>query len=72
MTGIKRKIARRTSARIYSLGRDRNIIVELSPGGDGSPGPEFIGLRLEQTRQTYYLPVAFCFREALKGAAAKK
>lgn len=66
MTGIVRRTSRRTQASVHSAGRERAIIIELSPGGDGSPGPTFVGFRLERTRQIYYLPVAFCYQEAMK------
>lgn len=72
MIGITRRITRRSDARIRSGGKDRHIILELSPGGDGTPGAGFLGFRLERTRKVYYLPVAFCYLEAMKAEVAAR
>jgi len=66
MIGVTRRLQRLTPASIHSGGRRRAIIVEMSPGMEGKPGPGFIGFRLHGTRTTYYLPVDWCFREACK------
>jgi hypothetical protein len=66
MTPITRRLQRLTPAVIHSAGRGRPVIVEMSPGGDGRPGPAFLGFRLLGTRSTYYLPVEWCWREAMK------
>lgn len=68
---INRRITRQTPAVMHSRGRRRNVLVTLSPGGDGSPGPSFVGFRLHGMRSTYWLPVGWCFTEALKADRAR-
>lgn len=72
MTGINRKLRRETTASIHSQGRRRAVIVSMSPGGDGTPGPSFLGFRLHGTRTTYYLPVDYCWREAARAELARR
>ncbi len=72
MIGITRKIQRRTNAAIHSAGRRRSVILEISPGGDGTPGPGFVGFRLERQRTIYWLPADWCWREAVKGFLASR
>lgn len=66
MTPCTRKLARESAAAIHSQGRTREVIVELRPPLD------VIGFRLKGCRQTYFLPVAHCFREALKNELARR
>lgn len=72
MTPINRRLRRQTASVIHSAGRRRYVVLELSPGGDGTPGPGFVGFRLMGTRTIYYLPVDWCFREALKAELARR
>lgn len=72
MIDINRPLKRRTAGRIHSQGRLRSVVLEISPGGDGSPGPGFVGFRLMGTRTTYYLPVDWAFREACKAEMARR
>lgn len=70
---VNRKLARLTSAALFSKGRNRGIVLEIHPdaNGNGKPGAGFIGLRLSGTRKTYYLPVDWCFREAVRADLAR-
>ncbi len=67
MTPITRRLTRITPAAIFSQGRKRPIAVELAPDRQG-----LIGFRLKGMRTTYYLPVDWCFREALKAELARR
>ena len=66
MTPCTRKLARESCASIHSQGRSRPVLIVIGPPGD------VIGFRLKGCRQTYYLPVAHCFREALKNELARR
>lgn len=66
MTPITRPLARESSAALYSAGRRRPVVIELQPDGPGSIGAGFIGFRLKGTRRTYYLPIDWAFREAVR------
>jgi hypothetical protein len=65
VTTINRKLARESSSGIYSGGQHRAVIIELTPPGD------VIGFRLKGTRRSYCLPVAHCFREAMRNELAR-
>lgn len=60
MTHVTRKLARVSLAAIYSAGKTRAIVVELEPPGD------LVGFRLKGTRTVYFLPVAECYRLAVR------
>ncbi len=45
---------------MHSGGRHRPVIIELAPPGD------LVGFRLKGMRTTYWLPVSWCYLEALK------
>lgn len=66
MTGFTKHLQRQSRAAIHSGGRSRPIVVELMPPG------EVIGFRLKGTRQTYYLPIATCYRDALRAELARQ
>lgn len=66
MISVNRKLSRRSSATVYSQGRRREIVVELAPPG------VLIGFRLAKRRTTYYLPIGFCFREAVRLELARQ
>lgn len=72
-TTVNRRLCRATSAVIFSKGKTRKIVLEINPdaNGEGYPNSTFIGLRLAGTRQTYYLPVDWCYREAVKAEIAR-
>lgn len=72
MIRVNRRLMRQTPGVIFSKGRKRNVVIEINPGGDGKPGPDFLGFRLMGTRTTYYLPVDWCFREAVKAEMARR
>ena len=76
MTPINRPLSRQTQAARFSNGKQRPIILELSPPGDK------IGFRLKGTRTTYYLAISTAFglaaqawvnaRKAARAEAKKK
>ena len=66
MTPVTRPLARESAAAMHSAGRARAIVIELTPPG------ELIGFRLKGTRRTYNLPVAWCYREALRNEVARQ
>ena len=70
---INRRLVRLTAAKLHSAGKTRGVVVEFNPdaNGRGKPGSGFIGLRLSGTRTTYYLPVDWCFREAVRNELAR-
>lgn len=72
MIDINRPLKRRTAGRIHSQGRLRSVVLEISPGGDGTPGPGFVGFRLMGMRTTYYLPTDWLFREAVRAELARR
>ena len=72
MTSITRRLRRQTAAIVHSAGRRRYVVIQMSPGGDGTPGPAFVGFRLMGTRTVYYLPVDWCFREACKAEMLRR
>lgn len=59
MTLINRKIKREGCLTVFSNGRRRPVIVELSPPG------HVIGFRLKGEKNTYYLPIDWCYRTAV-------
>ena len=60
MTMINHKLKREGCLSMFSKGKRRPIIIELSPPGD------VIGLRLKGERTTYYLPIDWCYRTAVE------
>ena len=58
MTEVNRKLKREACVSVFSRGRRRHVVVELSPPGD------VIGFRLKGERSTYYLPIDWCYRTA--------
>lgn len=72
-TTVNRRLVRQTDAAVYSQGRSRPVIIEIHPtaNGTGKPGAQYIGLRLARTRKTYYLPVDWIFREAVRADLAR-
>lgn len=66
MIAITRPLKRESAAAVHSGGRARMIIIELRPPGD------LVGFRLERTRTTYSLPVAWCYREAVRAEMARQ
>lgn len=66
MTPITRPLARESAKRLHSAGKARAVIVELAPPG------ELIGFRLKGTRRTYYLPIDWAFREAMRCEIARQ
>lgn len=67
MTGFTRKLARQSAASIHSAGRKRSVIVELNPAT-----PTLLGFRLMKCRRVYYLPIDYCFREAVRAEVARE
>ena len=65
MTGFTRRISRLSVAAIHSAGRSRPIVVEFMPPGN------VLGFRLQGCKRTYYLPIAHCFREAIRAETAR-
>ncbi len=63
MTKLTRVVERETLGTIYSQGKEREVIVSLSP-------PNVIGFRLKGTHQVYYLTSDGCFMAALKADIA--
>jgi hypothetical protein len=59
MTPITRKLKREGRSTIFSNGRRRPVVVILEPPGD------VLGLRLKGERTTYYLPLDWCYRQAV-------
>ncbi len=70
---VNRSLRRLSAASMYSGGRRRGIVIEIHPdaNGLGKPGSGFIGLRLSGIRRCYYLPVDWCFREAVRADLAR-
>lgn len=67
MTSINRKLKREACLSVFSKGKRRHIIVELSPPGD------VLGFRLKGERTAYYLPIDWCYRIAVaKSVSANK
>lgn len=66
MIGVTRPLARISTAAVHSAGRTRAIVVELMPPG------EVVGFRLKGTRRTYWLPISWCYREALKAEVVRQ
>lgn len=66
MTPCTRRLSRESAAAIHSQGRTREVIVELRPPLD------VIGFRLKGTRTTWFLPVAYCYREAIRNELARR
>ena len=64
MTGLHRLYRRESSASVFSRGRYRPVVVVLEPPG------VLLGLRLKGERKTYYLPLAWCFCEAVRRTVA--
>jgi len=64
MTGLHRLYRRESSASVFSRGRYRPVVVILEPPGT------LLGLRLKGERKTYYLPLAWCFCEAVRRTVA--
>ncbi len=60
MTSVTKTIKRLSTATVRSGGKMREIVIELTP-----PGAE-ITFRLKGTRQSYSLPVGFCFTKAVE------
>ena len=60
MTKATKTLIRETEATIRSRGKRRPIIVSLRHGGT------VLSLRLKLTRQTYSLPVEWCFWQAVE------
>lgn len=67
MIGITRSLKRLTTASIHSCGKRRAVVVSLAPAT-----ASLVGFRLAGTRTTYYLPVDWCFREAVRADLARK
>ena len=63
MTKIHTKIKRECAVSVFSNGRRREVIVELSPPGN------LIGFRLKGERCTYSLPLDWCYKTAAMLAA---
>ena len=64
MTTLRRHLRRVSSASVFSRGRYRPVVVILEPPGT------LLGLRLKGERKTYYLPLAWCFCEAVRRTVA--
>ena len=60
MTKATKPLTRETEATIHSCGKRRPIIVSLRHGGT------VLSFRLKLTRQTYSLPVDWCFWQAVE------
>lgn len=60
MTKATKPMARETEVTIRSLGKPRPIIVGLTHGG------MVVTFRLKQHRQTYSLPLDWCFWQAVE------
>lgn len=55
MTDLNKRIARRTIKTVFEKGH-RRVVVTLEPG-------DMLGLRLERTRETYYVSLTDLFQE---------
>lgn len=60
MTTVTRRVRRETSARQFSRGQNRPVIVVLEPPGDR------IGFRLKGERKTFSLPVGVLYAMAVR------
>ena len=58
-TELKRNVFRKTTARVFSSGQNRNVILGLI-------APAKVGVRLEGTRQTYKIDAEAVFMVAVK------
>lgn len=63
MVNVTRRIQREALATVFSNGRRRPVVVELSPPGD------VIHFRLKGERTAYPLPLDWCYRTAAMMAA---
>lgn len=66
MTPINRPLKRESAALVHSQGRRRKVVVELMPPG------QLVGFRLHGTRRTYWLPIEWCWREAVRSELARQ
>jgi hypothetical protein len=62
MAPVTRKLKRESRSTIFSNGRRRPVVLILEPPGD------VLGLRLKGERTTYYLPLDWCYRQAVMAA----
>lgn len=58
-TDLNKKVTRKTAARLYEKGENRNVLITLIP-------PAKIGVRLAGTRQTYQLDAEALYSIAVK------
>jgi len=66
MTTLRRPVVRIVSTALFSQGRCRPLVVSLKPPGD------VLGLRLKGERRTYWLPLGWCYAQAVRLAVAQK
>ena len=60
MTAIRGLVRRESTARVYSRGRSRPVVVILEPPGI------LLGLRLKGEHRTYHLPLSWCYTQAVR------
>jgi hypothetical protein len=65
MIEVRRPVRRVSGAKVYDRSKPRPVVVELSPPG------VVIGFRLKGNRRAYYLPIDWCFREAVRVELAR-
>jgi len=66
MTGFTR-LRRESGAYVHSAGRQRAVVLELD-----ASRPSLLGFRLKRTKAVYYLPVDWCYREAVRNELARR
>ncbi len=60
MTPIRKPLRRLSNARVFSRGKNREVVVELSPPG------HYISFRLKGEHTRHVLPIDFLYKMAAK------